>query len=66
MSAILWRIEAPHFTAGLETRATEIGGRRVISAPPIIKYMIGWSEEHVERYCAERQWRLNVIDESVS
>lgn len=46
-------ITAPHFTVGLEVFEGE-----VIKAPPIVRYMIGWSERKVCRYCASKGWQV--------
>jgi hypothetical protein len=51
MANVLGRIVAPHFVAGIECR-----DGRVVWAAPIVRYMIGWSEDHVRAYVAKRGW----------
>lgn len=46
------RILAPHFVAGIV-----IGER----AAPIVRYMANWSRERIERYCAGKRWRVEVV-----
>lgn len=46
------RIEAPHFIAGLI-----MDGDKVIGGAPIVKYMIGWTRQKVEIYCAKKGWK---------
>ena len=53
---ILVRIVAPHFVAGLETDGT------VQRAAPIIKYMVGWTDDHVRAYVKEKGWKASIID----
>ena len=45
------RIEAPHFVAGL----TAIDSRVTVAAP-IIRYMLGWTEDRVSQYARSKKW----------
>ncbi len=47
----LYQIRTPHFTAGLQ-----VENGIVAKAAPIIRYMIGWSPEHVLQYCRSKKW----------
>lgn len=49
----VFTIDAPHFNAsGIVEKIT------VIKAAPIIKYMVGWTYDKVERYCDKKGWRI--------
>lgn len=52
-----FRIEAPHFVAGGEI------DNKCIRTAPIIKYMIGWTEQKIIDYCKKKSWKfkLNLI-----
>ena len=52
----LVRVVAPHFVAGFETDG------RVRRAAPILKYMIGWSDEQARNYMARKGWKASVIE----
>ena len=58
------RIEAPHFVAAVDlayhTRRTP-PERVVVKAAPILRYMLGWTEQHVHTYCASKGWRAEII-----
>ena len=60
MPKILYRIEAPFFTVGIEAEYPEIehAGMVCVFAPPIVKFMKGWEWGKVEKYCEKRGWRL--------
>lgn len=45
-------IEAPHFVAAYDTVTGQIA--------PIIKYMLGWKLERIERYCGVKKWTLRI------
>ena len=47
------QIQAPHFCASIVLVNNE-----VVEAAPIVKYMVGWQLDHIERYCAQKRWRL--------
>jgi hypothetical protein len=51
----LVRIVAPHFVAGLETDGV------VRRAAPIIRYMIGWTDDGVRDYVARRGWLAEAV-----
>lgn len=46
------RIEAPHFVAGIDDEA----------AAPIIRYMLGWSEQRIFDYCRRKGWSVYKLD----
>jgi len=48
----LLQVDAEHFNVGLLLR-----DRRVVEAPPIVKYMANWSQDRVESYCSKKGWR---------
>lgn len=58
------RITAPHFVAGvvMERDDCDVTSKspveRAITVAPIVNYMIGWSRERIERYCASKRWYL--------
>ena len=54
------QITAPHFCAGLETRAGVVQ-----RAAPIIKYMRGWETWRVRDYCAGKNWKLKLLSVTV-
>lgn len=49
----LYQVIAGHHCSGLI-----VFGGKVIEAPPIVKYMRGWTIAQVRRYCEEKRWRL--------
>ena len=53
---ILAQIEAPHFCAGLV-----LVDDTVNEAPPVLKYMVGWSRDRVRDYCKDKGWRIVVV-----
>jgi hypothetical protein len=55
---VLMRVIAPHFVAGVVVR-----GAAIVEAAPIVRYMIGWNGRRFARYCGERRWRFEVVDE---
>lgn len=68
----LYRIDAPRRNAGLEIKKEKFHiytvcftTYKVIKAPPILKYMIGWSLEKVENYCKKKGWKLDEIPEEI-
>ena len=53
---MLIRISAPHFVAGAFIREN-----KVYSCAPIIKYMMGWNKETVQKYCDKKGWVFETI-----
>lgn len=47
----LVRVVAPHFVAGFET-----DGIRVTVAAPILKYLIGKTEDYARHYIKQKGW----------
>ena len=45
-------IYAPHFVAGVVMKHGV-----VIAAAPRVKYIVGWTLDHVESYCVTKKWR---------
>lgn len=52
----LIRVVAPHFVAGFETDGT------VRRAAPILRYMVGWSDDRARSYIRRKGWNAYVID----
>jgi hypothetical protein len=52
----LVRVVAPHFVAGLET-----DGQTIRRAAPIIKYLIGKSEDEARAYIQQMGWRATLV-----
>lgn len=57
MTAELARISAPHFVAGVLLDEDGV----VTKAPPIVRYMVGWTRHRLVNYCAEKGWIVQVI-----
>jgi hypothetical protein len=55
----LYRVLAPHFTAGLVTRAGV-----VIDAAPILRWTLGKPYRGVLSYCCRKHWTLELISVS--
>lgn len=51
----LIRVVAPHFVAGFETDGT------VRRAAPILRYMVGWSDDRARGYIRRKGWNAYVI-----
>jgi hypothetical protein len=51
-------IDAPHFFAGLI-----LWDDRVVEAADIVKYMRRWSRDRVRNYCAQKGWKILVVQE---
>jgi hypothetical protein len=51
----LVRVVADHFVAGFESDGT------VRIAAPILKYMLGWSDDRARAYIAGKGWRASII-----
>lgn len=47
------RIEAPHFVVGVI-----LENYHVVKAPPIVRYMIGWTYDRVVQYARQKGWKL--------
>jgi hypothetical protein len=60
LTEILAAIDAPHFFAGVVLRDD-----RVVEAALIVRYMKGWSRERVRNYCADKGWKISVVQQSV-
>jgi hypothetical protein len=57
---LLIRVVAPHFVAGLIT------GDRVQHAAPILKYMVGWSEQRAADYIASKGWHADIVEGDIA
>lgn len=53
---VLFRIDSLYFCAG-----GEIIGEKVSLAAPIIKYMVGWSQDRLIDYCHKKKWEISLI-----
>jgi hypothetical protein len=54
--SLLAQITAPHFTAGIV-----LENDRVVTVPPILKYMWGWHRNYVRDYCKRKGWTITVV-----
>lgn len=54
MSEKLYQITAGHFCAGIVISDRGL----VVSAAPIVAYMVGWTERRVANYCRQKAWRI--------
>jgi len=59
----LYRILAPYFTVGI---LVEKVTRVVKTAPPIVKYMVGWRYGQVEDYCRKKHWKIEAVPEKIN
>ncbi len=53
----LVRVVSPFFVAGFESDGF------VRRAAPIISYMVGWSDDRVRKYVANRDWKASIVEE---
>lgn len=53
-----YRVEAPHFVAGLETE-THNGSEIVVTVAPILKWAKGKTMTEFLRYCLRKGWSVN-------
>jgi hypothetical protein len=56
----LYRITSARFVAGLDTREFD-EGRRVFNTAPILRFMTGWTEEKMLRYCKTKGWTVEPL-----
>jgi len=52
----LVQVKAPHFTAGFIS-----DGKRVLEAAPILKYLIGKTEDYARHYFKQKGWTASVV-----
>ena len=50
------RIESHYFVVGVI-----ITDEIVVRAPPIVKYMKGWSVQRVTNYCEKKGWKMTKL-----
>ncbi len=55
-TGVWWRIEAPHFVAGLVVK-----GGRVAGAAPIIAWSRGKSLDWMVDYCHKKGWQMEPL-----
>ena len=55
----LFQVKAPYFYAGVV-----IENNKVTTVAPILKYMKGWSQTEVQRYCDNKGWYFEKVDTS--
>lgn len=48
----LIRISAPHFVCGVVAKAG-----RIVTAAPIVAYMLGWDGRKFADYCKAKNWQ---------
>ena len=53
---MLMQILGPHFVAGVVLK-----NNTVVRAAPILKYMIGWSQQRVMQYALHKHWTVKTI-----
>jgi hypothetical protein len=58
---MMLQIKAPHFVVGLILKSYPNLGPVCTNAPPIIKYMVGWTETRIRAYCTKKNWRCEEI-----
>ena len=56
----LVRVVAPHFVAGFETDGI------VRRTAPILKRMLGWSDDRARKYITSKGWRASVVPEQIA
>ena len=56
----LVRVVAPHFVAGFETDGI------VRRTAPILKRMLGWSDDRARKYIASKGWRASIVPEQIA
>jgi hypothetical protein len=54
----MMQITAPHFCAGVVLGTDNI---RVVRTAPILRYMLGWTQQRVRAYCASKHWTVEHI-----
>ena len=54
----LWRVEAPHFVAGLEV--AQDGD--ITNCAPIIRWAGGWTFAAFHAYCGRKGWKMERVD----
>lgn len=52
----LVRVVAPHFVAGFES-----DGVRVVRAAPILKYLVGKTEDYARHYFKQKGWTASQL-----
>jgi hypothetical protein len=53
-------IDAPHFFAGIV-----LWDDRVTEAADIVKYMRRWPRDRVREYCAQKGWKVSIMQEHI-
>jgi len=56
----LVRVVAPHFVAGFETDGI------VRRTAPILKRMLGWTDDRARKYISRKGWRASVVPEQIA
>ena len=56
----LVRVVAPHFVAGFETDGI------VRRTAPILKRMLGWTDDRARKYISRKGWRASVVSEQIA
>ena len=57
MAMMLVRVVAPHFVAGFETDGV------VRRAAPIIKYLVGKTNDEARTYIARKGWKASIVEQ---
>jgi hypothetical protein len=56
----LVRVVAPHFVAAFETDGI------VRRTAPILKRMLGWTDDRARKYIASKGWRASIVPEQIA
>lgn len=57
------QINSPHFSAGVVlTRQGRLGQWVVDQTAPILKYMVGWGQTEVCKYCNKKGWDYEIME----
>jgi hypothetical protein len=56
-----YRIEAPHFVAGIETEIRPTKGETSVAAAPILRWAVGKSMDEFLRYTLRRGWKVDAL-----
>ena len=55
----LYRVETPHFVAGFT-----LSNETVVTAAPIIAWMVGKPMTVIQQYCCSKKWMLKAVPEA--
>lgn len=58
---LLAQITGPHMCAGI---GVDVEMKTVCDASPLVRYMVGWTANHVADYCYAKGWRVERVTTS--